>query len=711
MDNITTKKNGFKLSLRLILIVPFIVQTVAIVGLTGYLSLRNGQKAVNDLASQLRLDATTNIDRQLDQYLSIPHKLNEINLKAVSLGLLELDNFEGIGKYFWGQMQQFDVGYVNYANTEGEFIGVERLEDNTFAIHEILKPNIYGMTSYETDLEGNRTTSEYEEDYGDIREEDWYADAAQTRRPVWSEIYQWQDEPEILSISSSYPVFNGEQEFVGVINVDLILSQIGDFLSQIEISPNAKIYIMELDGSLVAHSGTDLPYKMVEGEPQRIQTAQSPNPVVKAATQQLLQEYNSLDRITEATQTEFWLDGERQFVQITPWQDKLGLNWLITIVVPESDFMAQINATKQTTILLCLGGLVVVVVSGWYTSRWISRPIYLLSQASEAVAQGELKRQVAVSGAKEISVLSTSFNKMAQQLQSQFNSLERVKKELEMRVEERNTELTAAKKAAEVANNTKNLFLTNISQELQTPLKGILGYSRISHHDISKIELSKISDSDWKKIKHSQLNNLTTIQKCSEHISSMISDLLDFTQIEANKIELSSKELNFAEFMNGIISIVKIRAIERNINLEYQSLGNLPTYFWADEKRLRQVLINLIYNSLGFIDRGTVILKAIAIGYSKIKSDCEAKHTIRFEIKDTVRDIAKNESSKVFQPFEPFELFEQVENREQHQGGKDLGLVISRQIIESMNSKLFVKRQPHEGSTFYFDATFFVTTL
>ena len=701
MDSASTPKKSFKPPLRLILIVPFILQIFAAVGLTGYLSLRNGQKAVNDLASQLRSDATSNIDRHLDSYLSVPHKLNQINLQAVRLGLLELNDFERTGQYFWGQMQQFDVGYVNYANTEGEFIGVERLEDNTFAIHEVLKPNIVALTSYETGIEGNRTTSEYDPESGDTREEGWYADAAKTRHPVWSEIYQWQDKPEILSISSSYPVFNTEEKFIGVIGVDLILSQIGDFLDQIKISPTAKIYIMERDGSLVAHSGTDLPYQIVEGEPQRIQTAKSPNPTTKAATQHLLQEYQSLENITKATQAEFLLDGERQFIQVTPWQDELGLDWLITIVVPESDFLAQINANTRTTILLCLGALGVAVVLGWYTSRWIARPIYLLSEASEAVAQGELERRVAVGGAKEISVLSTSFNKMAQQLRGQFNSLANVNEELEKRVEKRTVELKAAKEAAETANQTKNRFLANISQELRVPLKGILGYSRTLQYSISEVELNKIKDPNWKKIKYSQLTELKTIEHGSSHISSLIGDLLDFAKIEANKIELSLEKLDFAEFMNGIVGMVKMRAIEENIDLCYQSLGNLPTYFWADEKRLRQVLINLLDNSLKFTDRGEVVLKASAIAYYPPRADSQARQTIRFEIKDSGDGIADNEIEKIFQPFE------QVGNREKQQGSIGLGLAISKQIIQLMNSELCVKSKLQVGSTFYFDATFF----
>jgi signal transduction histidine kinase len=704
MNRTSLEKNSLKLPLRLVLIVPFVIQIFALVGLTGYLSLRNGQKAVNDIASQMRSDATNNIDRHLDSYLSVPHKLNQINLQAVRLGILDLNNFDIIGHYFWEQMQQFDVGYINYASTVGEFIGVERLEDNTFNIHEALKPNIVGLTSYQTDSQGNRTTSEYDPESGDTREEGWYVDAARNLRPVWSEIYQWQDKPEILSISSSYPVFNSKEKFLGVIGVDLILSQIGDFLNQIQISPSAKIYIIERDGSLVAGSGTDLPYQIVKGEPQRIQTANSSDPVVRATTQHLLQEYQSLDNIKKARQTEFFLNGDRQFVQVTPWQDELGLDWLIAVTVPESDFTAQINANTQKTILLCLGALGVAVIIGWYTSRWITRPIYLLSEASKALSYGQLERQVGISGAKEIAVLSTAFNQMAQQLKSQFDFLENINEELENRVEERTVELKAAKEAAEIANHTKDRFLANISHELRTPLKGILGYAQILQRDISEINLGEINNSDWRKIKYDQLHNLKIIEQSSNHVSSLIADILDFTQIKSNQIELIPEELDFAKFMNGVIDLVKIRAVEKNINLEYQSLGDLPTYFWADEKRLRQVLISLLDNSLKFTEQGKVILKASALAYSPAKINSLAKQTIRFEIKDTGVGIAKDELEKIFQPFE------QVGDREKYQRSIGLGLAISKQIIQLMNSKLQVKSKLHEGSTFYFDATFLVIT-
>ncbi|MGL5938958.1 MAG: ATP-binding protein [Waterburya sp.] len=118
---------------------------------------------------------------------------------------------------------------------------------------------------------------------------------------------------------------------------------------------------------------------------------------------------------------------------------------------------------------------------------------------------------------------------------------------------------------------------------------------------------------------------------------------------------------------------------------------------------MRQVLIHLLNNSIKFTNQGKVIFKASAIDYSPPNYNLMARQTIRFEIKDTGIGIASNEIEKIFQPFE------QVGDTEKHQGSIGLGLSISKQIIELMNSKLYVKSKLYQGSTFYFDVTFFVS--
>ena len=243
--------------LRLVLVVPFVLQLTVAVGITGWLSLRNGQQAVNSLVQQLRLKAINEISYYLETKLATPQQINQINLKAIELEILNLRDFDRIGHFFWEQMQIFDVGYINFANPQGEFIGVERLEDGTLLINETKKPSLSDMCVYSTDGQGNRVElAETVPDQPPVYEEDWYADAVKAQKPVWSKIYQWHDKPEVLSISASYPVFDQNRQLAGVIGVDLILSDINRFLQSVKISPSAKTFILERDGLLVASSSS-----------------------------------------------------------------------------------------------------------------------------------------------------------------------------------------------------------------------------------------------------------------------------------------------------------------------------------------------------------------------------------------------------------------------------------------------------------------------
>ncbi|MBD2210626.1 response regulator [Nostoc linckia FACHB-104] len=686
-------KNSHKIPLRLILIIPFVIQIFTAVSLVGYLSFRNGERAVNDLANQLIQKVGSLVDQHLDTYLSTPPQMNQINTDAIQLGLIDLNNLEMISNYFFKQMQVLNIGYINFANIKGEFIGIERLDNGNLLINEVdQKRQIGQLYIYSTDNQGNRKKLiNIKRDY-DPRSEAWYADAIKMGKPLWTQIYQWEDKPEIFSISSSFPLYNQNNQPIGVIGIDLILSQISNFLANLKVGKKGTVLILERSGLIVASSNNERPYNIINGKAERLSVFNSNDILIKKTADYLKEKFGGFEPIQDSQELIFSLKGEKQFVHINPWRDKFGLDWLVVVVVPESEFMAQINENTRTSIILCLVALVWATAIGIFTSRWITQPILSLQAASLAIASGKLDQKVEIKGIDELESLAQSFNQMATQLATAFI-------ELEARVEERTAELKAAKEIADSANNAKSEFLANMSHELRTPLNGILGYAQI---------LDMEDD-----VTPKQKEGLDIIYQCGSHLLTLINDILDISKIEARKLELFPHDFHLANFLKNIFEICRIKAEQKEIGFIYQEINQLPTALFADEKRLRQVLLNLLGNAIKFTDAGQVIFKVDMLSNSanfdnlsnhiSIEGAGNSHHKqlpiikIRFQIQDTGVGMSPEQLHKIFLPFE------QVGNKQRMAEGTGLGLAISQQIVQMMGSEIHVESILGEGSKFWFD--------
>ena len=421
-----TSNQGFnlrhKLSIQTLVATSFVVQIVAAVGLTGWFSLRNGEQAVSDLSTQLRSEITARVQQRLNHYLSDPHLINEINIDSVRLGELDFQDITRLERHFWQQLQLFPSTSYIYAGTEQNvFSGAEQTPDGFPNVASWTGADAYGgFETFTTDEKGyRRERLSVVEDY-DLLTRPWYVAAKAARKPIWGEISILAAPYPNVTLPAISPIYDAAGTLQGVFAVDLSLLALGDFLQTLEVGKTGQIFIMERDGLLVSTSTPDPPFN---DQQQRLLATQSQSPLIQGTAQFLNQTFGDLSLIERPQSLRFKQDGERQLVQITPYQDEFGLDWLIVVAVPEADFMAQINANTHNMIVLCSVALIIATLLGTLTSRWITAPIGRLSRASQAIANGRLDQMVEVNGVGELKVLAHSFNQMAQQLRQSFMRL------------------------------------------------------------------------------------------------------------------------------------------------------------------------------------------------------------------------------------------------------------------------------------------------
>ena len=224
-------------------------------------------------------------------------------------------------------------------------------------------------------------------------------------------------------------------------------------------------------------------------------------------------------------------------------------------------------------------------------------------------------------------------------------------------------------------------FMAQMSHELRTPLNAILGYAQILRRD--------------RHLTSRQAGGLATIQASGQHLLTLINDILDLSRIEAGKLELNPFDIELATFLQIVGDIIRVKAEEKGLAFIQEIAMDLPVGVWADDRRLRQILLNLLGNAVKFTDEGSVTLRVKTV--KKTKSRRQPVARLRFEVEDTGIGMTAGQMKHIFQPFE------QASEGAQREAGAGLGLAISRQLVRLMASNIEVHSELDEGSLFWFE--------
>ena len=425
-----------------ILVALFLLQILLAVGLTAYLSIGNGQKAVNEVANELRHEVGNRVEQNLQTYLTTPRQVLRSNQNLINMGLLKIENLATWESYLIEQLKIFPDALAITASNEQEYLGVEKFNDRQFLLRKADKSTGYDLYTYIIDSQGQRTQlPEVIKNY-DARSRPDYQTAVTVKKFSFSQIFTSRTEPTLL-ISASQPIYNSQGELLGVNSTLTHLSQIGDLLQNIKVGKSGQIFIIERSGLLVASSTSEEPFRFQNGKPIRLAASQSGNSLTQATAKYLTTKFSNFDQIQSLQQLDFSFDGKRQFLEVRPLQGEPNVNWLIVVTVPEADFMGQINRNIQTIIFLCLGTLGLATILGIVTARWITQPILYFSTATKDLADfsNSADSVVKVQGIKELEVLGGSVNEMLQELRKSFTALTTKNEELELQVKQRTQEL------------------------------------------------------------------------------------------------------------------------------------------------------------------------------------------------------------------------------------------------------------------------------
>ena len=473
-------------------------QVLGTIALVGFLSYRSSSLSLEAMADRISDQINQRVLEHLDRYTSIPKSATQLNHIALLDGTLPTFGLASWDRQLIRQSEIFtSLSYIYFGNTQGDYVEIKLAPPRELrfsrTIDERTNRDIPRVGMYSITEAGKRGSLKESRDY-DPRLRPWFQTALKSRKPTWTSIYAFAD-TDTLGISFVRPLIGISGEIQGVVGADHTLLATQEFLKNLNLLKSGRVFILERDGNLVATSSKG---DLFRKDLSRIAGTDCDDRLIQAAAQKLKEKHtktshsnnNSNNESNNSSKSEnlvFNYNSMNHYLHVVHFNDGMGLDWRVVVVIPEADFMGEVEANRRNT--LWMGGLATIgaILTSLVVSRWLSRSLTVLSTASQTIGSGNLAEPVPLLDSSwEVMMLATSLEDMRQGLKVGRDRMGNYTHDLEREVGDRtldlriqNQELTQTLQTLQTSQDqlirseklaALGQLVTSISHEMNTPL-------------------------------------------------------------------------------------------------------------------------------------------------------------------------------------------------------------------------------------------------
>ncbi|MBA2711432.1 MAG: response regulator [Tatlockia sp.] len=356
------------------------------------------------------------------------------------------------------------------------------------------------------------------------------------------------------------------------------------------------------------------------------------------------------------------------------------LGWL-SIDIDTQSILIKRYRMYIITIFITLIGLLISLTIQYFLSRRVYMPILRLRRSMKQILSNEFETHISVSSKGELGVIERGCSHLQKQYLNTVRDLNHhievatadIQQSLEL-LEEKNIELSLEKKKTEEKSRQKSEFIANMSHEIRTPMNGVIGFTNVLLES---------------KLDNLQLDYVKTIKSSAQDLLSIINDILDYSKMDAGKLNLDCIPLDIRACIDEVLALTSPNANKKGVDLIPITEVNVPKTVLGDPLRIKQIIINLVSNAVKFTDKGYVMIRTC------IEQETDKDYTICLAVSDTGIGISSDDQTKLFNAFNQADT-----SITRRFGGSGLGLVICKKLVEEMGGRITLSSELHKGSTF-----------